>query len=120
MCVLVSHHATTAPQTYISIFEWFVSIRTALLVAFLVVGGCACRRELTHTYVVREERGVVTSHSLMPVASPIFETFICNSQSRIIGTVRGAHSQLWETTLPVSFPNAPRKYDKRFGTPAIV
>ena len=32
----------------------------------------------------------------------------------------GAHSQLWETTLPVFSPYAPRKCDMRFGTPAIV
>ena len=32
----------------------------------------------------------------------------------------GAHSQLWETTLLVFSSYAPRKYDKRFGTPAIV
>ena len=43
-----------------------------------------------------------------------------SAQSRIIGAVRGAHSQLWETTLPVFSPYAARKYDKRFGTPAIV
>ena len=37
-----------------------------------------------------------------------------------MGAVRGAHSQLWEATIPVFSPYAPRKYDKRFGTPAIV
>ena len=42
------------------------------------------------------------------------------TQSRIIGAVRGAHSQLWGTIIPVCSPYAPRKYDKRFGTPAIV
>ena len=42
------------------------------------------------------------------------------TQSRIIGAVRGAHSQLWWTIFPVFSPYAPRKYDKRFGTPAIV
>ena len=42
------------------------------------------------------------------------------TQSRIIGAVRGAHSQLWETTLPVFSSYAPRKYDKKFDTPAIV
>ena len=42
------------------------------------------------------------------------------TQSRIIGAVRWAHSQLWETTLPVFSPYAPRKYDMIFGTPAIV
>ena len=40
--------------------------------------------------------------------------------SRIIGVVREAHSQLWVTVIPVFSPYAPRKYDKRFGTPAIV
>ena len=44
----------------------------------------------------------------------------CPTQSRIIGAVRRAHSQLWGTTLPVYSPYALRKYDKRFGTPAIV
>ena len=51
-----------------------------------------------------------------------FEEEIQNTgttQSRIIGAVRGAHSQLWETTLPVFSPYAPRKYDKRFGKTAI-
>ena len=43
-----------------------------------------------------------------------------HTQSRIIGAVRGAHSQLWETTLPVFSPYALRKYDMRFGTPAII
>ena len=42
------------------------------------------------------------------------------TQSRIIGAVREAHSQLWETTLPVFSPYAPRKYDMIFGKPAIV
>ena len=30
------------------------------------------------------------------------------SQSRIIGAVRGTHSQLWETIIPVCSPYAPR------------
>ena len=42
------------------------------------------------------------------------------AQSRIIGAVRGAHSQLWETIIPVCSLYAARKYDRRFGTPAIV
>ena len=42
------------------------------------------------------------------------------TQSRIIGAVRGTHSQLWGTTIPVCSPYAPRKDDKRFGTLAIV
>ena len=42
------------------------------------------------------------------------------TQSRIIGAVRGAHSQLWGTIIPVCSPYAPRKYDRRFGTPPIV
>ena len=41
-------------------------------------------------------------------------------QSRIIGAVRGAHSQLRGTTIPVCFPYDPRKNDKRFGTPAFI
>ena len=43
------------------------------------------------------------------------------TQSRITGAVRGAHSQLWGTIIiiPVCSPYAPRKYDRRFGTPAI-
>ena len=45
---------------------------------------------------------------------------IVTTQSRIIGAVRRAHSQLWGTVIPVCSPYAPRKYDKRFGTPAIV
>ena len=46
----------------------------------------------------------------------------CNTttQSRIIGAVREAHSQLWGTIIPVCFPYAPCKYDMRFGTPALV
>ena len=32
----------------------------------------------------------------------------------------GAHSQLWETIIPVFSPYAPRKYGKKFGTPEIV
>ena len=39
-----------------------------------------------------------------------------STQSRIIGAVRGAHSQLWGTIIPVCSPCDPRKYDKRFGT----
>ena len=42
------------------------------------------------------------------------------TQSRIIGAVRGAYSQLWGTTIPVCSLYAARKYDRRFGTPAIV
>ena len=42
------------------------------------------------------------------------------TQSRIIGAVRGAHSQLWGTIIPVCSLYAARKYDRRFGTPAIV
>ena len=30
------------------------------------------------------------------------------TQSRIICAVKGAHSQLWGTTIPVCFPYAPR------------
>ena len=46
------------------------------------------------------------------------DIFLVNTtQSRIIGAVRRAHSQLWGTIIPVY---AARKYDKRFGTPAIV
>ena len=43
-----------------------------------------------------------------------------NSQSRIIGAVRGAHSQLWGTIIPVCSLYAARKYDRKFGTSAIV
>ena len=42
------------------------------------------------------------------------------TQSTIIGAVRGAHSQVWGTIIPACSPYAPRKYEKRFGTPAIV
>ena len=42
------------------------------------------------------------------------------TQSRIIGAVRGAHSQLWGTIIPVCSLYAARNYDRRFGTPAIV
>ena len=42
------------------------------------------------------------------------------TQSRIMGAVRGAHSQLWGTIIPVCSLYAERKYDMRFGTPAIV
>ena len=45
---------------------------------------------------------------------------MCHTQSRIIGAVRGAQSQLWEIIIPVRSLYAPRKYDMRFGTPAIV
>ena len=45
---------------------------------------------------------------------------LITSQSRIIGAVRGANFQFWGRTLPVFCPYTPRKYDKRFGTPAIV
>ena len=45
---------------------------------------------------------------------------IVTTQSRIIGAVRGAHSQLWGTIIPVCSLYAARKYDRRFGTPAIV
>ena len=44
---------------------------------------------------------------------------ICTTQSRVIGAVRGAHSQLWGTNIPVWSPYAPSKYNKRFGTAAI-
>ena len=40
----------------------------------------------------------------------------CTTQSRIIGAVRGAHSQLWGTIIPVCSLYAARKYDRRFGT----
>ena len=45
---------------------------------------------------------------------------LMTTQSRINGAVRGAYSQLWITIIPIFSPYAPRKYDKRFGTPAIV
>ena len=32
----------------------------------------------------------------------------------------GGHSQLWGTIIPVCSLYAARKYDRRFGTPAIV
>ena len=54
---------------------------------------------------------------MMPL---LFRYRSLNTQSRIIGAVREAHSQLWETTLPVFSPYVPRKYDRRFGTSAIV
>ena len=40
------------------------------------------------------------------------------TQSRIIGAVRVAHSQLWKIIIPVCSPYVPRKCDKRFGIPA--
>ena len=43
-----------------------------------------------------------------------------HTQSRIIGTVRGGHSQLWGTIIPICSLYAARKYNRRFGTPAIV
>ena len=43
----------------------------------------------------------------------------CGTQSRIIGAVRGAHSQLWGTIIPVCSLYSARKYDRRFGTPAL-
>ena len=43
-----------------------------------------------------------------------------HTQSRIIGAVRGTHSQLWGTIIPACSLYAARKYDRRFGTPAIV
>ena len=45
---------------------------------------------------------------------------VYGTQSKIIGAVRGAQSQLWRTIIPVCSPHAPRKYTKRFGKPAIV
>ena len=45
---------------------------------------------------------------------------VYSTQSSIIGAVRGAHSQLWRTIIHVYSPCAPRKHDKRFGTPVIV
>ena len=58
------------------------------------------------------------------VAVPIGVSFHGRSffitQSRIIGAVREAHSQLWGTLIPVCSLYAARKYDRRFGTPAIV
>ena len=41
------------------------------------------------------------------------------TQSRIIGAVRGAHSQLWGTIIAVCSLYAARKYDMRFGTPQL-
>ena len=45
---------------------------------------------------------------------------VLTTQSRIIGAVRGAHSQLWGTIIAVCSLYAARKYDRRFGTSAIV
>ena len=42
------------------------------------------------------------------------------TQSRIIGAVREAYSQLWVSVILVFSPYDPRKHDKRFGTPAII
>ena len=51
----------------------------------------------------------------------IYQSFnLRTTQSRIIGAVRGAHSQLWGTIIPVCSLYAGRKYARRFGTPAIV
>ena len=58
--------------------------------------------------------------SLFFIAYVVLSTLLLTTQSRIIGAVRGTYSHLWETTLPVSSQYAPRKYDKRFGTPAII
>ena len=49
-----------------------------------------------------------------------FDRILNLTQSRIIGAVRGAHSQLLGTIIPVCSLYAARKYDRRFGTPAIV
>ena len=48
------------------------------------------------------------------------QVFNVTTQSRIIGAVRGGHSQLWGTIIPVCSLYAARKYDRRFGTLAIV
>ena len=52
------------------------------------------------------------------VMHPAFQLKV--KESRIIGAVRGAHSQLWGTIIPVCSLYAARKYDRRFGTSAIV
>ena len=61
-------------------------------------------------------KGTLISYTIVAMAKIVENS----TQSRIIGVVRGAHSQLWGTTLPLVSPYAPRKYDKRFGTQAIV
>ena len=50
----------------------------------------------------------------------VFPSETVSTQSTIIGAVRGAHSQLWGTIIPVCSLYAARKYDRRFGTPTIV
>ena len=56
----------------------------------------------------------------LPARLPSVYTTKPATQSRIIGAVRGAYSQLWGTIVPVCSLYAARKYDRRFGTPAIV
>ena len=77
-----------------------------VILSFAILGTCPLFHARPHCPTFP----FCTSYSLL-----IFTT-----QSRIIGAVRGAHSQLWETTIHVFSQYAPRKYDKRFGTPAIV
>ena len=55
------------------------------------------------------------------ISATVAVTVTDTIQSKIIiGAVRGAHSQLWGKSIPVCSPYAPRKYDERLGTPAIV
>ena len=65
------------------------------------------------------QESIINEGNECPAKTFLF-TRLLRTQSRIICAVRGAHSQLWATTLPVFSPYAPRKYDMRFGTPAIV
>ena len=70
---------------------------------------------------VRSSNMKYFSHMLYIIQRIQTCTVTCSTcPSRIIGAVRGAHSQLWGTIIPVCSPYALHKYDKRFGTPAIV
>ena len=89
--LVLVHHATTAPQTYKSIFDWFVSISPALLVAFLVV--CACRRALTHAWsvvrIVSSVNAITNIWKLHMYLCSLLLVYICQ-KSQFLSTVFNA------------------------------
>ena len=75
-----------------------------------------CLISSSHT-TSKHKRIILLTHIVVVTILVRITNTLPSTQSRIIGAVRGAHSQLWGTTLPVFSSYAPRKFDKRFGTP---
>ena len=112
-----SHRSLCAVQRYVT--HWVICVAVACLASLFINVRLQAEVERIQIWCLWGSNSL--GQKLMLAFNHSCTVFaVCAAQSRIIGAVRGAHSQLWETTLPVFSSYAPSKYDKRFGTPAIV